>query len=49
MNNVDNSPSSDSAPTPIEAVAESKPLVQKLKKKSELENNLLSAIEEHGE
>lgn len=27
----------------------SKPVVQKLKKKSELENNLLSAIEEHGE
>jgi len=49
MNNVDNSPSSDTAPTPVEAVAESKPLVQKLKKKSELENNLLSAIEEHGE
>ncbi len=36
------------APVP-EAVAESKPIVQKLKKKSELENNLLSAIEEHGE
>lgn len=28
--------------------AESKPLVQKLKKKSELENSLLEAIEEHG-
>jgi hypothetical protein len=32
-----------------EGVAEAKPVVQKLKKKSELENNLLSAIEEHGE
>lgn len=32
-----------------EAVAEAKPVVQKLKKKSELENNLLEAIEEHGE
>ncbi len=32
-----------------EATAETKPVVQKLKKKSELENNLLSAIEEHGE
>lgn len=34
---------------PEEAVAETKPVVQKLKKKSELENNLLEAIEEHGE
>jgi transcription termination/antitermination protein NusA len=32
-----------------EGVAEGKAVVQKLKKKSELENNLLSAIEEHGE
>ncbi len=32
-----------------ETITESKPIVQKLKKKSELENNLLSAIEEHGE
>ncbi len=32
-----------------EGVETSKPVVQKLKKKSELENNLLSAIEEHGE
>lgn len=31
------------------AAAESKPVVQKLKKKSELENSLLEAIEEHGE
>ncbi len=31
-----------------EAVADSKPVVQKLKKKSELENNLLDAIEEFG-
>lgn len=42
-------PIEETKPTPVEAVAESKPLVQKLKKKSELENNLLSAIEEHGE
>lgn len=34
---------------PKEQVAESKPVVQKLKRKTELENNLLSAIEEHGE
>lgn len=32
-----------------EAVEVTKPVVQKLKKKSELENNLLEAIEEHGE
>lgn len=31
------------------AQPEGKPVVQKLKKKSELENNLLSAIEEHGQ
>jgi N utilization substance protein A len=37
------------AAVPVDAVAESKPVVQKLKRKSELENNLLSAIEEHGE
>lgn len=30
-------------------VVESKPVVQKLKKKSDLENSLLEAIEEHGE
>lgn len=35
--------------TPAEAVAEAKPVVQKLKKKSELESNLLDAIEQHGE
>jgi N utilization substance protein A len=34
---------------PDEATAESKPVVQKLKKKSDLENSLLEAIEEHGE
>ncbi len=34
--------------TAKEAVADSKPVVQKLKKKSELENNLLDAIEEYG-
>lgn len=33
----------------VEPTAESKPVVQKLKKKSELESNLLEAIEEHGE
>jgi len=41
-----------SAPEPEEAreaKAEAKPVVQKLKKKSELESNLLEAIEEHGE
>ncbi len=32
-----------------EGVADAKPVVQKLKKKSELENNLLNAIEQHGE
>ena len=35
-------------PADTEAV-ESKPVVQKLKKKSDLENSLLEAIEEHGE
>jgi N utilization substance protein A len=34
---------------PAEETAESKPVVQKLKKKSELESSLLEAIEEHGE
>lgn len=34
---------------PVETTAESKPVVQKLKKKSELESNLLDAIEQHGE
>jgi N utilization substance protein A len=37
------------APVVAETAPESKPVVQKLKKKTELENNLLSAIEEHGE
>ncbi len=32
-----------------ETATESKPVVQKLKKKTELENSLLEAIEEHGE
>jgi N utilization substance protein A len=32
---------------PVESSVESKPIVQKLKKKSELENSLLEAIEEH--
>lgn len=32
-----------------EAVEITKPVVQRLKKKSELENGLLDAIEEHGE
>lgn len=37
-------------PVVVEAPeAESKPVVQKLKRKSELENSLLEAIEEHGE
>jgi N utilization substance protein A len=34
---------------PAAEVAESKPVVQKLKKKTELENSLLEAIEQHGE
>ena len=34
---------------PAEAGVESKPVVQKLKKKTDLENSLLEAIEEHGE
>ncbi len=34
---------------PVEGIAEAKPVVQKLKRKSELENNLLDAIEQHGE
>lgn len=33
----------------VEAVVEGKPVVQKLKKKSELESSLLDAINEHGE
>lgn len=33
---------------PAEAGVESKPVVQKLKKKTDLENSLLEAIEEHG-
>jgi N utilization substance protein A len=33
---------------PAQENVESKPVVQKLKKKSELENSLLEAIEEHG-
>jgi N utilization substance protein A len=37
----------DAEPAP--EVAESKPVVQKLKKKTELENSLLEAIEQHGE
>ncbi len=36
-------------PEAEEAEVESKPLVQKLKRKTELENSLLEAIEEHGE
>lgn len=36
-------------PTETSETVESKPVVQKLKKKSELENSLLEAIEEHGE
>ncbi len=38
-----------SAPAEASEKIEAKPLVQKLKKKSELENNLLNAIEQHGE
>ena len=41
----------DAMPEPAvaEAASESKPVVQKLKKKTELENSLLEAIEQHGE
>lgn len=37
------------APEPVAEKVAGKPVTQKLKKKSELENNLLEAIEEHGE
>ncbi len=37
------------ADVPVEAKAEAKPVTQKLKRKSELENSLLEAIEQHGE
>lgn len=40
--------SKTAAPQPAEQV-ESKPVIQKLKKKSELESSLLEAIEEHGD
>ncbi len=38
-----------SVPVVVEQKVETKPLTQKLKKKTELESNLLEAIEEHGE
>ncbi len=41
-------PAATPAPVP-ETTTETKPVTQKLKKKSELENNLLEAIEQHGE
>jgi N utilization substance protein A len=41
-------PSGTSEPKDETTAVESKPVVQKLKKKSELENSLLEAIEEHG-
>jgi len=37
------------APAPAPQKTETKPVTQKLKKKSELEHNLLDAIEQHGE
>ncbi len=40
-------PSEEKAAEPV--IVESKPVVQKLKKKSELEDSLLKAIDEHGE
>lgn len=40
--------SEENTPKESSATETSKPVVQKLKKKSELESNLLSAIEEHG-
>jgi N utilization substance protein A len=39
----------EEAPAPEQENVESKPVVQKLKKKSELESSLLEAIEEHGQ
>jgi N utilization substance protein A len=39
----------EEAPAPEQENLESKPVVQKLKKKSELESSLLEAIEEHGQ
>jgi N utilization substance protein A len=39
----------EAEPVPVEAKAEAKPVTQKLKRKSELENSLLEAIEQHGE
>ncbi len=44
---ADGAPAAEKAETTEEPV-ESKPVVQKLKKKSELESSLLEAIEEHG-
>lgn len=40
---------SEEAEAPTTETVESKPVVQKLKKKTELESSLLEAIEEHGE
>ncbi|OVE79318.1 hypothetical protein BVY00_00620 [bacterium G20] len=40
---------SEAEEKPAEQVVETKPVVQKLKKKSDLEDSLLKAIEEHGE
>jgi len=42
-------PAPVSAPAPAPERTETKPVTQKLKKKSELESNLLDAIEQHGE
>ncbi|MGH7239584.1 MAG: hypothetical protein ACREHG_05910, partial [Candidatus Saccharimonadales bacterium] len=41
-------PAAEAAAEPEAKKVESKPVVQKLKKKSDLENSLLEAIEEHG-
>lgn len=45
---VESEKSSKEVKEPSESAVESKPVVQKLKKKTELEDSLLKAIEEHG-
>jgi transcription termination/antitermination protein NusA len=44
-----NAPEPEQQPEAAPQEVESKPVIQKLKKKTELENSLLEAIEEHGE
>lgn len=47
--NKEPKPADAEEPKDVSADVESKPVVQKLKKKTELESSLLEAIEEHGE